>query len=169
MCASVYGRRRNNVRHECGDRFRFAPCLEVLEDRRVPSIFSVTNTADSGPGSLRQAILDANANPGADMITFNIPGPNPHVIQPSSSDLPTITDSVFIDGTTQPGYIYTPLIQLDGALLGGAGIGLSITASSCKVRALAITHHWVRDAQALASTGDDGTVRLWRAPVNLKE
>ena len=36
--------------------------------------FTVTNTADSGAGSLRQAILDANANPGADTIAFDIPG-----------------------------------------------------------------------------------------------
>src|SRR5688572_23214049 len=35
--------------------------------------FTVTNTNDSGAGSLRQAILDANANPGQDMISFNIP------------------------------------------------------------------------------------------------
>lgn len=28
--------------------------------------FTVTSTADSGPGSLRQAILDANATPDAD-------------------------------------------------------------------------------------------------------
>ena len=36
--------------------------------------FTVTTTADSGPGSLRQAILDANASPGADTIVFNIAG-----------------------------------------------------------------------------------------------
>src|SRR6202011_732248 len=35
--------------------------------------FAVTSLADSGPGSLRQAILDANASPGADVIQFNIP------------------------------------------------------------------------------------------------
>ena len=44
--------------------------LEALEDRLVPSTFTVQNLADSGPGSLRQAILDANANPGADAIRF---------------------------------------------------------------------------------------------------
>src|SRR5438132_7471692 len=38
------------------------------------STFTVTNTNDSGPGSLRQAILSANVNPGLDSITFNIPG-----------------------------------------------------------------------------------------------
>jgi titin len=35
------------------------------------------NTCDSGAGSLRQAILDANANPGADTIAFNIPASDP--------------------------------------------------------------------------------------------
>ncbi len=36
--------------------------------------FTVTNTDDSGPGSLRQAILDANAAAGADTITFGVSG-----------------------------------------------------------------------------------------------
>src|SRR5216683_691943 len=44
--------------------------LETLEDRTVLSTFTVYNLADSGSGSLRQAILDANANPGADRIRF---------------------------------------------------------------------------------------------------
>ncbi|MGD2112953.1 MAG: hypothetical protein PVI50_06175, partial [Gammaproteobacteria bacterium] len=42
----------------------------------------VTNTNDSGAGSLRQAILDANASLGPDTICFDIPGAGPHVIQP---------------------------------------------------------------------------------------
>jgi len=52
--------------------------------------FPVTTTADSGPGSLRQAILNANANPGPDQITFAIPGGGLHTITPPSP-LPTIT------------------------------------------------------------------------------
>jgi hypothetical protein len=47
--------------------------LERLEDRTVPTTFTVVNTLDSGPGSLRQAILDANASAGANIINFNIP------------------------------------------------------------------------------------------------
>ena len=63
---------------------------------------TVTNVNDSGPGSLRQAILDANASSGLDTIAFNIPGTGPHTIQPLSA-LPSITDPVVVDGYTQPG------------------------------------------------------------------
>lgn len=44
--------------------------VEPLEDRSLPSTFIVLNLADSGAGSLRQAVLAANAAPGADAITF---------------------------------------------------------------------------------------------------
>src|SRR5947209_8741797 len=44
--------------------------LEMLEDRTVPSTFTVTNVAPSGPGSLRAAIAAANTSPGADVIEF---------------------------------------------------------------------------------------------------
>lgn len=44
--------------------------LEALEDRIVPSTFTVLNVTDSGDGSLRAAILSAEANPGADVIQF---------------------------------------------------------------------------------------------------
>src|SRR5262249_48216159 len=51
-------------------RLAFTPRLEVLEDRTVPSTFLVESLADSGPGSLRQAVQDANEQPGADRILF---------------------------------------------------------------------------------------------------
>jgi hypothetical protein len=50
-----------------------------------PDTFVVTNTNDSGSGSLRQAILDANSAGGADIIVFNIPRPGPFVITVASS------------------------------------------------------------------------------------
>ena len=46
--------------------------LERMEERLVPAVFGVTSFADSGAGTLRQAILNANANPGPDQIAFNI-------------------------------------------------------------------------------------------------
>src|SRR5262245_41403174 len=48
----------------------FVPHLEALEDRALPSTFTVTNLFDSGPGSLRAAITSGNTNPGADTIRF---------------------------------------------------------------------------------------------------
>ncbi len=117
--------------------------VEALEDRLVPSSYTVTNTGDldsSGnpiPGSLRQAILDANSNPGADTITFSI-GSGPATIKPDKV-LPTLTDAVTIDGTTQPGYGGTPLIDLEGATSGQAGYdGLTITAANCVIKGLVI-------------------------------
>ena len=53
------------------DGSRLRPRLEVMEDRTLLSTFVVSNTDDSGPGSLRQAILDANAQGGAETITFD--------------------------------------------------------------------------------------------------
>jgi hypothetical protein len=64
--------------------------------------YTVTNTNNSDAGSLRQAILDANGNPGQDTIAFNISGSGVQTITVTSA-LPTITDSVVIDGYTQPG------------------------------------------------------------------
>lgn len=75
--------------------------------------FNVTNTHDSGPGSFRQALLDANANAGADRITFSIPGDGPHIIT-SASELPLITGTVVIDGYTQGDS--TPSLTSDDAL-----------------------------------------------------
>src|SRR5689334_14691184 len=57
---------RKPVRKPC----RTALAMEALEDRRVPALFTVTSLLDGGPGSLRQAILDAAANHEADIIGF---------------------------------------------------------------------------------------------------
>lgn len=64
--------------------------------------FTVTTTDDTGPGSLRQAILDANAAGGADEILFAIPGAGPHTIVVQTA-LPASDGTVLIDGYSQPG------------------------------------------------------------------
>ena len=80
--------------------------------------FTVTNTADFGAGSLRQAILDANGAPGADTIAFNIAGAGVHTIVLATA-LPTVTDVVTVDGYTQPGSSpnTVPLAQGTNAVL----------------------------------------------------
>lgn len=117
-------------------------CLQALLFQILISVpagaatYVVTSTADSGAGSLRQAILDANSNPGLDTITFNIPGTGTHTITPVSA-LPTITDPVIIDGTTQPGFSGTPLIELNGTSA-GASTGLTLQTGNSTIRGLAI-------------------------------
>src|SRR5262245_38569445 len=81
---------------------RCPPRCEPLGDRLAPATFTVTNTDDSGPGSLRQAILNANQSSATDRIEFDIPGSGVHTIAPASA-LPTIFSPVEIDGYTQPG------------------------------------------------------------------
>src|SRR5689334_4929704 len=53
--------------------------------------FTVVSTNDTGAGSLRQAIADANTSPGPDRIVFGIPGSGLQVIRPATA-LPVITD-----------------------------------------------------------------------------
>ncbi|MGB7876366.1 MAG: PxKF domain-containing protein, partial [Anaerolineales bacterium] len=95
-----------------------------------PSIFVVTNTNDSGDGSLRQAILHANAASNSDNdpdeiqfdIPVDIPGAGVQTIAPFSV-LPVITDPVVIDGYTQPGASGNDailLIELSGMNIPGA-------------------------------------------------
>jgi hypothetical protein len=88
------------------------PHVESLEHRLAPAytVFSVCNANDSGPGSLRQAILDANnqgfQSPGApDLIRFQVPtnvlpgGPPPTI--DLLSPLPIVQDSVWIVAETE--------------------------------------------------------------------
>ncbi|RKH33614.1 hypothetical protein D7Y13_05495 [Corallococcus praedator] len=81
----------------------------------LAATFTVTNTADSGAGSLRAAITSANAAAGADTIAFNIPGAGVQTLVVLSA-LPTVTDTFNIDGTTQPGSVGVPLVELNGVV-----------------------------------------------------
>ncbi len=78
--------------------------------------------------SLREAIEAANLTAGTDTITFNISGIGPHTIVPGST-LPSITSPVVIDGTTEPDFAGTPVIELDGSLAGAVS-GLRLVAGS---------------------------------------
>jgi hypothetical protein len=74
----------------------------------TPLVFTVTNTNDSGAGSLRQAITDAN-NMGGGTINFNIPGSGVHTISPLTV-LPTIAQTVTIDGYLERPLGYAALV-----------------------------------------------------------
>src|SRR5437763_967400 len=95
MLTSHWG---TQTRRTSRSRKPYRPELERLEPRLAPATFTVLNTADSGAGSLRQAILDANATANVpDQINFNIQAAGVQTIAPASA-LPDITDSVIIDG-----------------------------------------------------------------------
>lgn len=70
--------------------------------------FYVTLNTDSGPGSLRAAIIAANSNlPGPDRILFNIPATQTSdVIISLNAELPALTSDIVIDATTQPGNFF---------------------------------------------------------------
>jgi len=110
--------------------------FENLEYRRVLASFVVVNTNDSGAGSMRQAIVNSNQNPGVDSIVFAIADAIKSI--QVKTPLPNITDQVIIDATTQPGYAGKPLVELKGSLLATRENGLSIQAGNSVVRGLAI-------------------------------
>jgi hypothetical protein len=87
----------------------------VFTVKVVPYTLVVNSTDDSGPGTLRNAILDANAALGSNRIVFAFSGAGPFTIRPLSP-LPKITDPLLIDGWSQTNSSGLPVIQLDGIL-----------------------------------------------------
>jgi titin len=120
-------------------------CLLLLARPAHADAFTVTNTGDSGKGTLRQAIETANGREGADTIKFAIPGDGVKTISPRSA-LPRITDPVIIDGYSQRGASENTKavggnaalkIELSGATAGDAN-GLKIEALNSVVKGLVI-------------------------------
>jgi hypothetical protein len=131
-----------------GNTSEFGPVV-ATESTAAPVTFTVTNTNDSGPGSFRQAIRDANASitDGADRIHFAIPGTGPHVIAPLTA-LPPVADPVVIDAYTQDGSSPNTLdtgnnavlkVQLDGNSAPNNTTSLSLWGGNSLVRGLAFT------------------------------
>jgi uncharacterized protein affecting Mg2+/Co2+ transport len=99
---------------------------------------AVNNLNDSGPGSLRQAMLDANASPEPNLVAFNLPGSGPYVIH-LLSQLPEITSPLVLDGWSQLGSNGPPVIGLDGSTGNSSIDGLVLTTGSNTVRGLVLT------------------------------
>ena len=84
--------------------------LLTITKTAIANTYVVTSTADAGPGTLRQAILDANANPGADTIVFLIAmagntfegvSPANYAVIEVNTALPAITEALLLDGSSQ--------------------------------------------------------------------
>ena len=104
---------------------------------------------DAGGNSLREAIMLANGNPGADIIAFNIPGAGVHTIT-LLSDLPAIVEEVFIDGSTQPGYAGQPLIEINGNGIVNNVLEISAAATNTHISGLVINNSLQRGLYILA-------------------
>ena len=130
----------------------FSFALAVLAASRAVAIdFVVINTNPTGPGSLAQAITDANSLPGPDRVVFNIPGAGVRTIDVSNNFLPVITDALTIDGYTQTGSSQNTaatgsnavvLIRIDGGNTTphlSTPAGLTVNAADCTIRGLMLT------------------------------
>jgi hypothetical protein len=147
-----------------GNTSEFSACV-VADYYGVPS-FVVTNTNDSGAGSLRQAIVNANTAANLNAIVFDIPGAGPHTIT-LWTPLPDITEPVIIDGYTQPGSAENTSgaweggnavikIMLDGSPLSGEfDNGLRVVADGCTIRGLAIGNF---PSHGVAFAGDSNVI-----------
>ena len=118
--------------------------------------YTVTTTADSGVGSLRQAVADANGNPGTDTIAFDIPGSGVQTITLASAL--TVTDSVLVDGYTQPGSSpNTDPIASNAVILvaiqgDGNNLGFDVTGGALEIHGVALNNF----TTALFLTGAGG-------------
>ncbi|WP_436514338.1 LamG-like jellyroll fold domain-containing protein [Ekhidna sp. To15] len=135
----------------------------------------VTNTNDTGAGSLREAITNANASPGT-AITFNISGGGPWIINLATA-LPQITAAnTVIDGTTQPGWAFgdpNAMVQINGSGIGGNANGINIDAANVEVYGLIFTGfsgnstngnvYLASDASDYSVIGDSGKGNIFHA------
>ena len=144
---------------------------------------TIVNTNDTGQGSLRQFLTNANAlanaglaqsgrTAGIDNAIFMLadgtarPGMNTGyasqfsggiaTIAPASA-LPTICDPVILDGQTQPGWSSAPIIELNGTGAGSGVHGLTITAGGSTVRGLVINRSPARPRRESRSRRPGGT------------
>ena len=94
--------------------------------------FTVTTSADSGAGSLRQAIEDADGSDTPVVITFSVGTVGSQQTITPATPLPGITVPILINGWSQggTGYSSTPLVILDGASAGTGAVGLTLGTGS---------------------------------------
>ncbi len=135
--------------------------IEPLEPKVLLSTFHVNSAADlladgvtPAPGSLREAIVQANARPGADDIAFDVPTGTARWTIGVDGPLPAITDALTILGPTQPGNSSAPVVTLDGQGAGDGVDGLVVSTPGVTIRGLAINNF---GRNGIAVTGSDVT------------
>lgn len=111
-----------------------APLMEPVEERRLMATFTVTTTADSGAGSLRDAITQANKTSAQDTVKFAI-GSGAKSIY-ATKPMPYVTYPIIIDGTTQPGYAGKPIVEVRGDR--GTGGFITLAGGNSTVKGLVI-------------------------------
>ena len=150
---------RNHFRRAPRRRAGRVVIVQELERRALMAPLVVDTTADTGAGSLRQAILDANTA-GGGTIDFAIAGTGPFLIRPATP-LPAMTGPTTIDGYSQVGSSPNTLargddaailIRLDGVFVPQAD-GLVLGGGNSLVRGLDITGF--SDGVRLAVGGGD--------------
>ena len=124
----------------------FFSCATAASAATIVVNSSADNTTVDGQCTLREAIIAANTNAttgdctagtaGPDTINFAI-GSGPQTINPLSA-LPALTEPATIDGTTQPGFSGTPIIELNGGSAGLSAAGLTLIANGNTIRGLVI-------------------------------
>src|SRR5439155_7957566 len=143
--------------------------VEVLEDRSLPSTFTVLNLLDNGPDSLRAAVVAANANPGADAIDFAMTG----TIALTSGQL-DITDSLTINGPGEsaltvsgegvsrvftiagdPTVVIAGLTVANGRTVGSPGAGTSVTGGTLTLDHVTVTGNYAVGTPDLYGYGGD--------------
>ena len=152
-------------------------CTTQFTDPSLPPTTGVPVTC-----TLRAAIQEANAVAGRDTIRFSLPGTGSQIRRINvQSELPPITEAVVIDGTTQPGYPGTPVVEVNGTNVDSASSGLLVRADRTTIRGLSVVRFpesgvradsfgeiepqsLVVDANVLSENGTNG-IQLLFSPV----